>query len=286
MVVGCVASRTEAVDGRLAVAVSIEPLAFLVREVGGDDVDVEVIVPAGRDPESFHPTPRTVSRLERSLIVFRLGFPFETTLLPKLPRAATRHVVDLREGQTLHTAAVHSHAEHEHDSGGAMCVSDDGSDNHIWLSPTCLLKMVEAIVRELSLLRPESADDFASRGASLAEQIKLCRDEIAAKLEPRRGETILVFHPAYRYFCDEFGLFQRAIEFEGRSPRPQEIAAWIDAATEKTASPVIIVQPEFSRSSAKAISEAIRTPLAEHSPLQYNVIESLRKLTDVITAPR
>lgn len=293
------ATRTDSASSRLGVAVVIEPLAFLVRQIGGDDVEVEVIVPTGRNPESYQPTPRNAARLEDSRLLFRLGFSFEKALLPKLPHAARRTVVDLREGLPLHTAATHSHA-HEHSEncvhddgttttteiGSALCASDDGSDNHVWLSPTLLQRIVGVIAERLSSQYPAAAERFAVRAAALTDRLAALRHEIGSELAPFRGETLLVVHPAYRYFCDDFGLAQRAIEFEGRSLRPREVAAWIKDARGRAAVPVIIVQPEFSRTSAQAIAEATGGTLVEHAPLEGDLFLSLRRLTAAIARAR
>ena len=101
------------------------------------------------------------------------------------------------------------------------------------------------------------------------------------QLDPFRGKTIYVYHPTYGYFCDEFGLVQKAIEVEGKSPAPKILADWIKSIQDEKVS-FLIVQPEFNASVSEKIREATGTKLLPHSTLDRDYFGMLTKLAAII----
>ena len=97
---------------RIPVSVSIAPQAFFAEKVGGDRISVHVLLPPGRNPATYAPTPAHVSQLTRSRLLFRIGVPFETGLLPGIEQTIdTLEIVDTRKGITLHKNSQVTHAQ-------------------------------------------------------------------------------------------------------------------------------------------------------------------------------
>jgi zinc transport system substrate-binding protein len=110
---------------RLPVFVGIPPLAFLAEQIGGEHVEVGVLVQPGQDPHTFEPSPQQVLALSKAKLFFAIGMPFEKTLLDKITEGNRRLVViDAAYGVPLrgihggcacgHDHAAHDHADHEH----------------------------------------------------------------------------------------------------------------------------------------------------------------------------
>ena len=57
--------------------VSISPQKYFVQKIGGDLVDVSVLVPAGANPHNFEPKPRQMAELSKSAVYFAVGIDFE-----------------------------------------------------------------------------------------------------------------------------------------------------------------------------------------------------------------
>ncbi len=282
---GCV--RNGAVpETRPVFFVAVEPHAYLLEKIGGDRIHVDVLVPTGVEPENYEATPQKMAALSKSRALFLTGMPFEEALVPRLRSLAKdTKFVDLREGLTLRTLELHGHAAdhstgHEHH---ADC-SHDGLDPHIWFAPTILKKQAETILNTLIDLDPPGEKNYRDNYDKLLENIEENRTKIAALLESCRGETVFVFHPSYGYFCDEFGLKQRAIEFEGRDPKPQQLAEFRVEIRRLDGPPIIFVQPEFNESPAKAIAEATGAHTVQHSSLQRDVLRSMLTFAEAIAA--
>lgn len=141
---GC-ASRPA--DERPTIFVSILPLRGIVSEIVGDDFRVEVLVPPGMNPESFEPTPRQMIDLNRSQLIFNIGWiDFEQNMLSKIEDR--RKVIDLHRGiEPIAGSCSHADAEKEH---------RHGVDPHIWTSPRELRTMADNAYRAIHELYPDS----------------------------------------------------------------------------------------------------------------------------------
>ena len=77
----------------------IPPLAYLVEQIGGEHVKVDVLVQPGQDPHTFEPTPQQVVALGRAAVFFKIDMPFEAVLLEKVREGNRRlAVVDATQG--------------------------------------------------------------------------------------------------------------------------------------------------------------------------------------------
>jgi zinc transport system substrate-binding protein len=268
-------------NGRLRVVVSIDPQACFVEYIGGDRVDILVLVPSGKEPETYTPTPGQIRQLARSHVFFCVGFPMETSLLPRLESVAPRlKVVDTRENllDDLRQSESHGHT-HTH-APGCDC-GIDGIDPHVWVSPALVMRQAETIRDTLIALDPEGKTDYeANCGRFIADLMEL-QAKIREKLTPFQGKAIYVYHPTYGYFCDEFGLEQKAIEVNGKPPTPKTLADWI-ANARRDEVRIIIVQPEFNRSAAEKVATSTGAKLVAHSTLDRNYFQSMRDLALLI----
>jgi len=260
-----------------SVVVSIEPQRFFVEKVAGDRINVVVLVPPGKEPETYIPTPDKIKQLARSQVYFRVGFPSEETFLPKLQTLAPKlKVVDTREGIQLRMLENHG-------DGHGCCPHhpSDGTDPHIWLSPTLVLRQTDTILQALIELDPEGKEEYEANAETFRRELEQTRAEIAEILAPHKGETVYVFHPAYGYFCDEFGLKQKAIEVDGKAPKVRDLVEWKREAEADNAR-VILVQPEFNPTPAEIIAKEIGAKAVVHSPLGANYLHDLVELAKII----
>ncbi len=289
---GCRPASDGATDGKQIVTVSLEPQGFLTDRIGGDRIRTVVVVPIGREPENYQPTPEKVAAFSRAKVWFLTGMPFETALRPKLESVApSLNVVDLRQGIKLLPLELHAHdgADHAVDAHAAGepcaagCKHQHGDlDPHIWLGVSVLKAQAETIRKALTEMDPTGKEYYRRNYDKLIADIETLREEIAELLKPCENGTVFVFHPAYGYFCNEFKLKQRAIEFEGKSPTAAELAKLVAATKKETIPPCIFVQPEFNQAPAKAIAEATGAKIVVHSPLDRQLLDNLRRLAEMI----
>ncbi|MDR1923038.1 MAG: zinc ABC transporter substrate-binding protein [Planctomycetaceae bacterium] len=281
-------------DSRVGVVVSVEPHAFLVERIGGEFVRVQVLVPVGKEPESYQPVPEKIVALTQAKLFFRTGIPFENIIIPKLKSIAPNlEIIDLRHGINLRKIEFHHHKQHEHEFDKNNTTTEQTtqsltnhpndidclSDPHIWFSVRLLLVEAESVLRELVKIDPLHESEYKKNFEAFVKEAESVKTELNKILKPLKGQTIFVFHPTYGYFCDEFNLHQQAIEIGGKTPKPKELVAIINKAAEiknKTNKQIVIfVQPEFNRTPAQSVAEATNGRIVEHSALERNIFKSM-----------
>ena len=279
------AARRQAleIDSQFRVLVAVDPIAYLVERVGGDRVVVSTLTPTGKDPESFSPTPADLAALASTRLFFRVGLPVEERFAKNVASIAPNsRAVDLCENvELLPNPCAQSHSEHDDHAEHAHSCSHSEVDPHVWTSPAVARLLVEKATSALCEASPENAEFFQANAAALDAELAALQTEIAERLASFEGRTFVVFHPAYGYFANEFHLTQRAIESQGKAPRPRELAE-LSQAARADGLRATIVQPEFDRAAAQVVANEIGAELIVHSPLEKDYFVNLRALTDAL----
>lgn len=254
-------------DGRLDVWVSIPPQAFLVQKIGGDAVQVHVLLDSGQEPHTFQPAPRQLGQLAEADLFVTIGLPFEAALVDKIRGSGFGvEVVDGSAGITRRRENEHApHAGHHEHGSGSM-----GEDPHVWLSPENACIIAENISTAMAGRAKAHASRFEASLSAFCDEMRELDDAIRAMLAPCQGRTFYVFHPAYGYFSDAYGLIQKAMEIQGKSPSPKDLAGLIRKARADGVR-VIFVQPQFDARAARALAQAIDGVVEVMDPLAYDL---------------
>ena len=260
---------------RLSVFVSILPQQFFVEQIGGDRVDVQVMVPPGKSPATYSPTPRQVSSLGTADVFFTIGVAFERTFLPAVRKnLGALRIADTSEGIERRRIEGHDHDE-DHDHG------DEEPDPHVWMSPVLVKKQGAIITDTLILLDPGGEDYYRSNYDRFAGELDSLDAYLEESLEPLKGQTMFVYHPAFGYFADRYSLRQVAVETGGKEPTPAQLENIIEHARKEKVR-VIFVQPEFSADSAAAVADAIDGAVVTVAPLSPDYFENLKQIGTTI----
>lgn len=262
----------------LTVFVSIIPQQYFVERIGGDLVDVHVLVQPGHSPATFEPTPRQMAALSEAAVYFRIGVTFENALLPKIGRTMPQlNIVDTRRGITLRRmASRHEHEHHEEP------YEKHGQDPHIWTSPKLVKLQALTITETLAGLLPAHQDVLEENYAVFAGELDVLDRHLAKALAPAKGQSFMVFHPSWGYFADAYGLRQRAIEIEGKNPSARHLAGIIEEARKEKII-IIFVQPQFSHRSAAAVAAAIGGTVVPIDPLAKDYLDNMRQVASQIS---
>ena len=156
-------------DGKTQVVCTLFPYYDFARQIGGDDVDVTLVVPAGRETHSFEPTPMDVIRISQADVFIYNGGESEQWVADILDAAGEDIpcVLSMMDAAELHEeelvegmqggASAHDHHDHDEDE-------DDGEeieyDEHIWTSPVTAMALCRAITDGLCQADPDHADGF------------------------------------------------------------------------------------------------------------------------------
>jgi len=272
--VGCGKAANPADE--IGVVVTILPQVEFVENVGGEKVDVTVMVPLGAGPHTYEPLPSQMKALARAEMYAKVGsgVEFELVWLEKLVSTNKEIVVvDCSTGvQLIQMAGNHNHEdeepEEEHDNPGAM-------DPHIWMSPLNAKIMVQNICDGLVQVDPGNRAFYEeNRDAYLQELTELDQD-IREGLSGVTNRRFMVYHPSFGYFAKEYNLTMLPVEEEGKEPTPAGIVHLIEQAKEDNIK-VIFASPQFNPRSAEVIADEIGGSVVLIDSLAGDYIANLR----------
>jgi zinc transport system substrate-binding protein len=270
LVISC-GNPPAASGGKLSVFVSIVPQKQFVQRIAGDLVDVTVMVEAGSDPHTYEPRPAQMAALQDASIYFTIGVPFEDVWMERISASSPEMmVVNSAAGITRVVRGEDHEHGHEHHDEGAL-------DPHIWLAPGLVKVQAENICRALQEIDPANSEVYADNLEAFLAELENLGEEIRALFERSGTTEFLVFHPAWGYFADEFGLEMISVEQGGQEPSPSELAEIIDLARERGIT-VVFAQPEFSTDAADVIAREIGGTVVLVSPLSEDWAGSMRRI--------
>ncbi|MDD4097601.1 MAG: zinc ABC transporter substrate-binding protein [Lentisphaeria bacterium] len=269
----------------LSVVVSVVPQLESVRRIGADLVQVEALVPAGASPETYVMNARRMAMLSRSSVLFRIGAPMEQALLPKLSRTQPDlDVIDTRKGMRLLTMAatghVHGHV-HGHDGHGH---GEEEMDPHVWLSPANMTAHARTVGAVLAERLPEHAADIRERTERYVRDLGELDGRLRTRLRPLAGSAIVVFHPAFGYFLEAYGIAQIAVEVGGRTPSGRQLGQVLSQAR-RAGVRAVYVQPQFNRKAAQAVADELQCPLRVLDPLPEAYLSGLEAMGEALLRP-
>jgi len=261
----------------LKVTVSILPQKYFVEKIGGDQVDVAVMVLPGASPATYEPRPRQMANLTESRAYFAVGAPFETHWLGKFASFNPGMEIVLTQAG-IAKLPMTSHRHEEGKGGRGSSGHGEGLDPHIWLSPPLVMLQARNILVGLLKIAPRHRDLFEINYLKFIKELADLDIRIMNRFkESAHGNRFMVYHPAWGYFARAYGLEQIPVETEGKEPSPRELQHLIQLAR-KDGIHVVFVQPQFSEKSADTIARAINGKVMAADPLADNWAENLEKV--------
>lgn len=271
----------------LSVAVTIPPQAYFVDKVAGDLARATILVPAGADPHSYEPKPSQVAELAGADLWLCIGVEFERAWTDRLLSANPDLVMAAMDaGIEKRTMASHAHhaeehhaEEHHHEAEHHEHHDHAGLDPHVWTAPP-LVRVLAANAAQ-ALIRADPAHEAAYRANLAAFQAELDGmharfSELFSSLPPDK-RVFLVYHPAWGYFADAYGLTQVVVQAEGKDPGARELMELIDFATAHHVG-TVFVQPQFSDKAATVVAEAIHGNVVKADPLARDWADNMERV--------
>ncbi len=260
---------------KVKVFVSIIPQEYFVERVGGDRVEVKALVRPGSSPATYSVTPSQMTELSKASILFITGVPFENGLIPRIKKSfKTLRIVDTTAGIKLRNIEKSDSGHQDHHECGH---SHNGRDPHVWLSPVLVKTQAETICKALCVQDPKGTDVYKKNLEQFSKELDVIHKKLAAALAPLKERELFVFHPAYGYFADAYGLKQVAVEAGGKEPSARQLVSLIKKA-QKQKVRVVFVQPQFSDKSARIIAREINGTVCKLDPLARDYIKNMNRI--------
>lgn len=252
--------------------VSVLPQKQIVERVAGEEYEVVALIPPGFNPATYDPTPSQMKKISQAKMYFRIGkIPFEQVHLSEITSVnPDLEVIDTSVNNQFRVLEAHQHEGEEQEYAEEF-------DPHIWLAPLMVRKQAEVIANALVTAYPEKSEFFKKNYQNLAADLDELDRELQTAFAPIKGQTMLVYHPAFGYLADAYGFHQEHIEIEGQQPSIQELQSIINEA-KAAGVKVIFVQKQFSQDSAQAIADNISGAVVAIDPLNPEYLENMKNL--------
>ncbi len=266
------------------IAVSIQAQAYFAKRIAGDRLRIVSLLNPGQSPHSYEPSPRQLSDLSYSSVWITIGVEFEDGLKPKIAASFPKlSIVDGTEGVRFRSLD-NGGGEHFHESSHIdEDVETPNRDPHIWLGAEAAKTITLTMAKVFAEIDPEGANSYMSNAQAFAEETDTLFTNLKIKLAALRGQAVLVYHPAFGYFLDEFDIRQKAVETGGKEPTPKQLSALIEEAR-RSGIQTVFVQSQFPANAAKTIADSIGGTVIELDPLAYDWLVNITSMGEALAS--
>ncbi len=276
------------------VVVSIKPIHSLVAAVMHGVGEPGLIVEGAASPHSYSLRPSQARSLSEADIVFWVGHELEAFLEKPIEtlgsNARSVELIDteglvrlgFREGATFerhghgeddhdedaHEEHGHGEDDHDHEEHGHEEHAHDAVDAHVWLDPENARRMVHAIEHVLAEADPANAARYEANADALMGRLTALREDVQGIVAPVRERPFVVFHDAYHYFEERFGL--HAAGSVTASPETVPGAARvreIQARIRDLGATCVFAEPQFTPKLIKVVTEGTEARTGILDPL-------------------
>lgn len=279
---------------KLSVVASIFPITDMARQIGGEDVDVTTIVPAGASPHTFELKPSLVRKFASAKVFLMIGAGLEywadqlvhssgRKILPvilsdgvKLIQSTESHHDEAAEHPSSPSGkSRHAKHDHDHDHGGG--------NPHIWLDPQLAKLMAARIQEAFSAADPDHAVVYAHRTREFLDRLDVLDREIADNVALFKIRQVVSFHSSWDYFIARYGLTLAGVieKSPGRNPTPREIAD-IVSSIRSFQIRAVFAEPQFSPKVANVIASEAGVKVLILDPLGGETITGRNSYFDLM----
>jgi zinc/manganese transport system substrate-binding protein len=242
--------------GKLTVVTTTSDIASIMKEVGGQHVDVTSIARGYQDPHFVEPKPSFLLLLRKADLIAVIGLDLETGWLPPLIdqsrnariRPGSPGYLDMSRGVEIldRPAVVNRSMGDVHPLGNP----------HYWLDPANAVRMAMQIERKLAQLQPANAAYFATRLNDFKRRMNEANRRWTATLAPYKGAKIVTYHNSWPNFMRRYGLdVVGYIEPKpGVPPSPSHLFQLIGSMKQQKVK-AIVMEPYFDHKTPQSVAD-------------------------------
>lgn len=216
--------------GKLTVVATTTILGDVAGQIGGEAIDLTVLLPAGIDPHTFQPVPQDLTVLSQADLIFINGAGLETSLSDFLEYAQEQtQVVSASQNIDLHQLEGAHAEDSDHDEH-----ADDEVDPHVWFDPNNVIVWTQNIEQGLSELDPGNAQVYSTNAEAYRFELQELHAWINQQVVqiPEDNRKLVTDHEVFGYFAERYGFEQVGAVIPsfsaGAEPSAQQIAALED----------------------------------------------------------
>jgi ABC-type Zn uptake system ZnuABC Zn-binding protein ZnuA len=244
LIAGCTPASSSPTPSS-AILTSTTFLADIARNVAGDRLPVESLLPVGADPHAYQPTPQDAARIADSKLLIVNGAEYEHFIESLLENAGG-------DGKIVEASAGISPRE---DADG-----EHGVDPHMWLDPNLVITYVENIRDGLVEFDPEGEAVYRSNAEAYISELRSLDTWIVEQVSqvPPERRLLVTNHEALGYFAERYGFTIAGTVIEsfssGAAPSAGQMAGLIEQ-IKSSGAPAIFLDASDNESLAQQIAD-------------------------------
>ena len=242
---------------QLKVLASFYPLYEFTKIIGGERIDVSVIVPSGIEPHDWEPTIQDLQKMQNADMIVINGIDLEPWITKLVSVNPDILIVDTSNGISLLEKDKH------------MFNNKIQNDPHIWLDPVLAKKQIQNIVDGLIRIDPQNTDYYQENANAYNSKLILLDNKIRNGLSICVKKDFLAFHDAFSYFANEYGLNQNTII--GINPSEEPTAVTLQQIVQKAQNldlDIIFTEEAVNPRISEVIADEIGAKVLTLSPIE------------------
>jgi ABC-type Zn uptake system ZnuABC Zn-binding protein ZnuA len=249
---GCGDDEKPAESGKINVITTLPLFADFAREIGGDRVEVNSLLPIGSDPHTWEPVPSDVQRVAEADIAFANGLDLEPAAInviePNLGGSAPFVLLAEKAEDAGATVAKLPEGFEEEGEEGGPPGEEQGDDPHMWMDPANAALYAGIIRDALTQADPEGKSSYDKNYDSYVSDIEDVKSYVLDKVDaiPETNRKLVTTHDAFGYLSRAYGFSIVAFvaPSPGQEPSPDDIAK-LSRAMKDEAVPAVFVEPQI-----------------------------------------
>ena len=252
-------------SGKLMVAATILPLGDFCQRLGGDLVQVQVLIPPGASPHVFEPAPSVMARASQARVFVFIGAGLEPWAAKLLRARGNSSQVVVEAAQGLQLLQETHHRGHEepgtkpaasHHEKEASPEHHQGGNPHIWLDPVLAQEICRKIAAAFIQADPGHRAQYEANLKEYLAALEALHQEIQQQARAWSLRDFVSFHPSFSYFARRYNLHEvGTIEAApGREPTPRHLQDLVSA-IRRYGIKVVFAEPQFNPRVAEVIAQ-------------------------------
>lgn len=224
VLLGMLSQEIYAEQKKMKILVSIEPIALIVRDLVGEQADVQVLVTGAASPHHYSLAPSQLQQFNAADLIIWIDPNFEFFMAKIMTQLSSDKAVVMQlstlddivwtqkhnDGSKFHEDKIHKNQGHEHDGE---------HDFHLWLNPANIKIIAKNIQNVLNTEPPESLQKIKIDADAYAASLDALTLELTTIFDDVKNKKYAAFHNAYGHFIEAFNLTQ--IDFIAQVPDEQ-----------------------------------------------------------------
>lgn len=289
LLLSCLSLLALSAQAQVQILTSIKPLQLIAAAIQDGQGEPQVLLPPGASPHYFVLRPSDAKRLDNADLFYWIGPDLEN-FLPRLLKQRSQPSVAAQDLPDLHLqyfAEAHVH-DHDHDHGHALIEHDHAHqpgtvDAHLWLDPHNAEVIAQRISADLSALDPENAAHYAANLQTFSQDLQEVDGQLKEELAPLKEQPFFVFHEAFNYFEQAYGLahtgvFAVSSEVQPGAKHVQQMRTRLQQA----GAACVFSEPPLQPRLAQTLAAGLPVKLAELDALGVDIPVSAQGYTQLL----